>query len=159
MKSPFLPTETPPQPAPPSTGSDGGPPRRPPVNIYDTRTLKPRRPRWVRIAQRLHAPQLAAGAGRVAQRPRVPDPGGHRDRARVVRGAAGDRHRPRLGRRHRGRHDRDHRRRGAGRPGHRRRAELRPRRAHQRLQLDGHRAAAQHDRARARSSASSAARW
>jgi LCP family protein required for cell wall assembly len=45
-----LPTETPPQPAPPSTGSDGGPPRRPPVNIYDTRTLKRRRPRWVRIA-------------------------------------------------------------------------------------------------------------
>ena len=45
-----MPTETPPQPAPPSTGSDGGPPRRPPVNIYDTRTLKRRRPRWVRIA-------------------------------------------------------------------------------------------------------------
>jgi hypothetical protein len=45
-----LPTETPPQPAPPSTGSDGGPPRRPPINIYDTRTLKRRRPRWVRIA-------------------------------------------------------------------------------------------------------------
>jgi LCP family protein required for cell wall assembly len=45
-----LPIETSPQSAPPSTGSDGGPPRRPPVNIYDTRTLNRRRPRWVRIA-------------------------------------------------------------------------------------------------------------
>ena len=43
-------TETPPQPAPTSSGSDGGPPRRPPYSVYDTRNLKRRRPRWVRIA-------------------------------------------------------------------------------------------------------------
>jgi LCP family protein required for cell wall assembly len=45
-----LATETPPQPAPTSSGSDGGPPRKPPVSIYDTRGVKRRRPRWVRIA-------------------------------------------------------------------------------------------------------------
>jgi LCP family protein required for cell wall assembly len=45
-----LATETPPQPASTTSGSDGGPPRRPPYSIYDTRNLKRRRPRWVRIA-------------------------------------------------------------------------------------------------------------
>ena len=45
-----LATETPPQPAPASSGSDGEPPRRPPYSIYDTRGQKRRRPRWVRIA-------------------------------------------------------------------------------------------------------------
>jgi LCP family protein required for cell wall assembly len=44
-----LATETPPQPAPTSSGSDGGPPRKPPVSIYDTRSGKRRRPRWLRI--------------------------------------------------------------------------------------------------------------
>ena len=43
-------TETPPQPAPASSGSDGEPPRRPPYSIYDTRGQKRRRPRWARIA-------------------------------------------------------------------------------------------------------------
>ena len=43
-------TETPTHPASASSGSDGGPPRRPPVTIYDTRGRKRKRPLWVRIA-------------------------------------------------------------------------------------------------------------
>ena len=42
-------TETPTQSVPTSSGSDGGPPRRPPRTLYDTSGRKRKRPMWLRI--------------------------------------------------------------------------------------------------------------